>query len=69
MARLGSNAPFHASPMPASDGLWYLGGIQDHAGGPAHSASIKPTSDVALALLAFNPFFVRSGAPLATEKN
>jgi hypothetical protein len=33
-----------------------LGGIRDHTGGPARSASIQPISNVALVLLPFYPF-------------
>jgi hypothetical protein len=48
-----------------SDRRWCLRGILDHTGGPARSASIRPISDVAPALLAVYPFscaVVRPGA-------
>ncbi len=64
MPKLGQMLPY-VLRLSASDRRWCLWGILDHTGGPARSASIKPISDVAPALLLFYPFFMRGGAPAA----
>jgi hypothetical protein len=57
-AQAGSNAPLRASLLGERQTV-VLWGILDHTAGPARSASIKPISDVAPALLHSTLFHAR----------